>query len=316
MRSLFVMVVAAASVALAVPAEVAGQSRPDRPAAEKQKERPAQAARPGQGQNPGQSARPGQSQRPPQAQGRGQGQGPPSHARARIKERRAGPPPSAAAFNRDVVQRAVAVRGKRHGEGRSVTVRSEGDEVRVVRGDGEVLFALPREAAERLGYWRLPLVPEWTTDARQPRSGGGIFDRYERAEDRREDGSPAFCRSGEGHPVWGREWCLDKGFGLGGDDSVWGRATDIEDIVLRRPRTDRTDLDRGGLLDVLGDVVFGRLALQSVVVGADDPLTGRWIGQGDGPRVLRVRAGDLHIAELVDANRDDRVDVLLVNLGG
>lgn len=27
---------------------------------------------------------------------------------------------------------------------------------------------------------------------------------------------PAFCRSGEGHPVWGREWCLEKGFGLGG----------------------------------------------------------------------------------------------------
>ena len=27
--------------------------------------------------------------------------------------------------------------------------------------------------------------------------------------------SPSFCRSGAGHPVHGRSWCLDKGFGLG-----------------------------------------------------------------------------------------------------
>ena len=32
--------------------------------------------------------------------------------------------------------------------------------------------------------------------------------------ERRERG-PAFCRSGEGHPVHGRSWCVEKGFGLG-----------------------------------------------------------------------------------------------------
>ena len=28
---------------------------------------------------------------------------------------------------------------------------------------------------------------------------------------------PSFCRSGAGHPVHGRRWCLRKGFGLGRD---------------------------------------------------------------------------------------------------
>jgi hypothetical protein len=35
--------------------------------------------------------------------------------------------------------------------------------------------------------------------------------------ERRDAGQagPKFCRSGAGHPVFGREWCNDKGFGLG-----------------------------------------------------------------------------------------------------
>ena len=55
---------------------------------------------------------------------------------------------------------------------------------------------------------------------------------------------PAFCRNGEGHPVWGREWCLEKGFGLGarrvlidddrvffplGNDVVIARVVEIDD---------------------------------------------------------------------------------------
>lgn len=44
--------------------------------------------------------------------------------------------------------------------------------------------------------------------------------RYEsRSKDKngRKGKGPAFCRSGEGHPVHGRQWCRDKGFGLGDD---------------------------------------------------------------------------------------------------
>ena len=31
---------------------------------------------------------------------------------------------------------------------------------------------------------------------------------------------PSFCRSGAGHPVHGREWCVNKGFALGGRSYV------------------------------------------------------------------------------------------------
>ena len=49
----------------------------------------------------------------------------------------------------------------------------------------------------------------------------------ERVEQR--DNGPAFCRTGAGHPVHGRQWCRDKGYGLGNE-----RAD-------RRERDDRYD---------------------------------------------------------------------------
>ena len=36
----------------------------------------------------------------------------------------------------------------------------------------------------------------------------------------RQGRGPAFCRSGAGHPVWGPEWCLEKGWGLGSNRVV------------------------------------------------------------------------------------------------
>lgn len=281
-----------------------------------QGQRPAQAGNRGQGQSqrPAQAGNrgQGQGQRPAQAGNRGQGaerRGPPAHAR------RGGPPPDVEAFNRGLVQRAANARGRRAGNASRVEVRRDGGELRVVRDDGQLLFSLDSDRAEELGYWRAVMAPTVEMAARdrsRDRTGGGIFDRVEDDEGR---GPPAFCRSGEGHPVWGRSWCVDKGFGLGDDRPRWGRVTDIEDIVLR-PRTDRERLDRGGLIDVLGDIVFGRLAVQSLVLGAEDPLTGTWISRDDGPRVLRVHAGDLPVAELVDADRDGGVEMLVVNLDG
>lgn len=188
--------------------------------------------------------------------------------------------------------------------------------MRVARDDGGILFELAEPTVDNLGYWRAAVLP--TVDRRDRGDLGGIFgsrDRYPVGEDRGE-GAPAFCRSGAGHPVWGRDWCLDKGFGLGERDRRWGATTDIGDIILRRPDPQRRVLDRGGLIDVLGDIVFGRLAMQSLVLGAEEPLQGRWIGQQDGPRILRVQAGDLPVAELVDYGRDDRVDRIIFNLGG
>lgn len=75
-------------------------------------------------------------------------------------------------------------------------------------------------------------------------------------------GSPAFCRSGAGHPVHGRAWCLEKGFQLGrpgdvffeGDDRVifWD---DGEIVVVRDRRLER---DRSIWDRVLDAVLFWR----------------------------------------------------------
>jgi hypothetical protein len=167
-------------------------------------------------------------------------------------------------------------------------VRRDGSGLRVLNRSGALLLDLDDDRARDLGAWRL-----------------------RRLGDRRPTGNaPAFCRSGAGHPVFGREWCLDRGFGLGSRaGTLWSRGG-IDDVIWRRRTDDR--LDRGGLIGALGDVVFGRLALQAVALGYDQPLVGFWVAQPEGPRILRVHAGDHEVAEIVDTDRDDRADVLYV----
>ncbi|MGH7589486.1 MAG: hypothetical protein ACRELU_12940 [Gemmatimonadota bacterium] len=73
---------------------------------------------------------------------------------------------------------------------------------------------------------------------------GGIDERF-RAN---RGGGPKFCRTGAGHPVFGRRWCLEKGFGLGDRDDVFfddGRVIfwdDARPVVVRdrRFRSDRS----------------------------------------------------------------------------
>lgn len=133
------------------------------------------------------------------------------------------------------------------------------------------------------------------------------------ARETNKEGSPSFCRSGAGHPVWGRQWCVDKGFGLGFDQDIrWARGVDADNVIFRRDVND-TDMTRSVLLDVLGDVVFNRLATHAITLGFVEPLTGRWIGQPTGgPRVLLVSSGARPVAELVDVNRDGRAELMLV----
>ena len=145
-------------------------------------------------------------------------------------------------------------------------------------------------------------------DDRRDTREGARSARDGRGREARRGNGPPFCRNGEGHPVHGRQWCRDKGWG--GDvwrDVSWG------DVILdprERTRTrDRDRLDRGGLLDVLGDVVLGRLDAQSRALGGG-ALTGRWV-EGR-TSVLQVRAGDAPLAELMDADRDGRIDRILV----
>ena len=134
------------------------------------------------------------------------------------------------------------------------------------------------------------------------------------AKETQKKGAPSFCRSGAGHPVWGRQWCIDKGFGLGDDQGVrWGRAVDLNNVVFRSQPT-TSILARDVLLGVLGDVVFNRLATHAITLGLAEPLAGRWIGEPVGPRVLLLTSGDRPVAEIVDVNRDNRAEMLVVAL--
>lgn len=137
---------------------------------------------------------------------------------------------------------------------------------------------------------------------------GDDGDRRDRDRARR-GGGPAFCRSGAGHPVFGRRWCVRKGFGLGdrGGLGGWG------DIIFESPRRrDVGVLDAGDLIDILGDIVFMRLNDQRRTLGVDDPLVGRWI-QREAAAILRLRSGGIPIVELRDLDGDRRVDQLRLN---
>jgi hypothetical protein len=139
-------------------------------------------------------------------------------------------------------------------------------------------------------------------------------DRYDdRYDDRYKKNGPAFCRSGQGHPVHGRQWCRQKGYGLGNERSrdIWG------DIIFRQPRDrdrrydDRT-LSRGTLGDILGSVILGRFdSYGRTYYGSNGSLTGRWLPGSYGSG-LQLYMGQIPIARLVDTNRDGRVDNVIL----
>jgi hypothetical protein len=137
---------------------------------------------------------------------------------------------------------------------------------------------------------------------------GEIYDRDDRNVGSRQ--GPAFCRSGAGHPTKGRQWCYDKGYGLGSDR--WSRAG-WDDVVFRRPDR-RYDGRIGGsvLQDILGRAVYTRLVQQSNSYGLG-ALNGRWLDSPAGPRILLVHAGPRPLAEFYDRNRDGRVDLVMLN---
>lgn len=175
----------------------------------------------------------------------------------------------------------------------ALVLRSLNDRVLIMNSAGVVLLDLDENAARNIGAWSVV--------------------RFSDDDDDRE-GSPAFCRSGAGHPNWGRQWCIDKGFGLGSsNDMRWGRAVLVEDVILR-PATSSGDMTRDVLASILGDVVFNRLAAHAITLGLVDPLAGRWAVEPTGRRVLLVNSGAVPVAEIVDTDRDDRGDLMLVAL--
>lgn len=132
-----------------------------------------------------------------------------------------------------------------------------------------------------------------------------IYDRgdiFGRRDDRYDARGPAFCRSGEGHPVKGRQWCRDKGFGLGRERSrdIWG------DIIFRDRRYDDRMMSRSVLGNILGSVVLGRFDSYGRSYYGNAPLSGRWLDSR--ASVLQLYMGSVPIAWLIDTNRDGRVD--------
>jgi len=120
-------------------------------------------------------------------------------------------------------------------------------------------------------------------------------------------GVPAFCRpGGNGHPVFGPAWCRDRGQGGHWQRGGW------EDVIFGAPRDRRRGhTDQRGVIDVLGDVVFGRLDSHRRQLGASDPLEGRWHTQ-NGAQIFQVRSGAIPVAEFTDLDGDGRVDVVLL----
>lgn len=185
--------------------------------------------------------------------------------------------------------------------------RAAEDEAR----DGDAQRDTRDRTRERAGDRTRQRDGGWDANRRQ-----GGDDRWEDSrddDDARRGNGPPFCRNGQGHPVHGRQWCRDKGWDDRADRQGGWQDVSWEDVIFGRGDADRErtrSLDRGGLLDVLGDVVLGRLERQGRSSG-DGALTGRWV-EGR-TRVLQVRAGDRPLAELLDADRDGRVDRVLLH---
>jgi hypothetical protein len=181
-----------------------------------------------------------------------------------------------------------------------------------------VLAAVPGSASaqQAAGWWEwaLPQVVEVRGDQQIISLPRG--DQRARRGGRGSGGAPAFCRSGEGHPVFGRQWCRDKGFGLGGVLGPRWETRRWDDVVLRAPRGSERrpgTVGGGGLIDILGDVVYGRLVAEGSRLGAGGPLTGRWLATDGAAAVLQIRAGGVPLAELTDLTGDRRVDAILIS---
>jgi hypothetical protein len=188
------------------------------------------------------------------------------------------------------------------------------------RGNGQARTAQAQTAQQQREAERARLRAEREREAERERlraERDRRSDRDRRGEmDRRSGqargGSPAFCRSGAGHPVRGPQWCLDKGFGLGSER--WDRAS-WGDIIFGQPRDRRrydngANMNRGVLGDVLGDVVLRRFESYGQQRGSG-AITGQWLQGVDG-RILQLSIGGQPFAQLLDSRGRGRADTVLL----
>jgi hypothetical protein len=121
---------------------------------------------------------------------------------------------------------------------------------------------------------------------------------------REQPGSPSFCRSGAGHPVYGRDWCWDRGFRLGDE---WDRNRGGS---ARIQPPSGSPIDQGVMSQMLDASVMTRLQTLRTRLGLTAPLNGSWTETTVGGRLLTVRSGSTLIAEISDRNRDGRADAI------
>ena len=141
-----------------------------------------------------------------------------------------------------------------------------------------------------------------------------VSSRRADAQSRRQErgNGPSFCRSGAGHPVFGWDWCSERGWDRSGSSAIRWENRSWEDVIFRTPRGDRRrTLDRGGLGEVLGDIVFGRIDTRRRDLSRSTDYLGRWLTTGSS-RELWISAGGVPVARLVDRDGDRRVDAVFM----
>lgn len=145
------------------------------------------------------------------------------------------------------------------------------------------------------------------SERKDGRESGRVTTRTGSARSERGNG-PSFCRSGRGHPVFGWDWCRERGWDRSGSSAVRWEQRTWEDVIFRTPRGDRGDkLDRAGLGEVLGDIVFGRVDTRRRQLSSSTDYEGLWRTSGRA-RELWITAGGVPIARLLDRDGDNRVD--------
>lgn len=124
---------------------------------------------------------------------------------------------------------------------------------------------------------------------------------------------PSFCRSGAGHPVHGRLWCLDKGFGLG--ETVWRRIElpGARLNALPQQAIDGRRLPPERVTEILGQEIIRQLFGQADRRLDRGTLGGFWRGGHEqGVLVLEVVDGATPVAELTDLDVDGSVDAVII----
>jgi hypothetical protein len=129
----------------------------------------------------------------------------------------------------------------------------------------------------------------------------------------KKSGSPSFCRSGAGHPVYGRQWCLEKGFRVG-DGPPWAALVVDEIVFAKTPkgRIDPRPLGWQEIAEILSHTAVDMLFDQIGSPDDREKVSGQWRGGEEyGVFVLELMDGDEPLAELNDTDGDGRVDVVV-----